>query len=180
MTARGGGYEDAALDANGLGSGPLNACNRLGWYVGAFIAGSTKGVRILDVNGNIINDPKTGDKGVPLFNNIRSQGYVDMADAMVKGDLLFLDTCPYFNDFRKDFSAHKVQYKERQTIVESKPDVKKRLGRSPDFSDALLAAEWVQSNRPQEFDYKRHNEGGGFMPGSGGSTITGGLLNTRF
>jgi len=179
VTARGGGYEDAALDANGLGSGVLNACNRLGWYVGAFIAGSTKGIRILDVNGNIIDDPKPSDKGVALFNNIRSQGYVDMADEMRRGELMFLADVAYFQDFRKDFAAHKVTYKERQAIVESKIELKKRLGRSPDFSDALLAAHWVEYNRPSDFDYTPSNEDGPSFGGTSG-TITGGLLNRRF
>ena len=178
VTARGGGYEDAALDAVGIGAGVLNACNRLGWYVNAFVAGSTKGVRILDRYGNIIDDPGQNDKGVPLFNNIRSQGYVDLADELVKGALKFKADIPYFQEFRKDFAAHKVDYKERQSIVESKRELKKRLGRSPDYSDALLAADWVDKNRPQDFEYDGEVSGG-FGGGSGG-TFTGGLLNSRF
>lgn len=181
VTARGGGWEDSAIDAVGIGSGVLNACNRLGWYVNAFIAGSTAGVRILDQNGNIFDNPKPGDKGIALFNNIRSQNYVDMADDMVKGELLFLDDLPHFQEFRKDFSAHKVLYKERQTIIESKPELKKRLGRSPDYSDALLAAYWVDKNRPEEFTYKSSNDSDGGGGGFGGSpTIMGGLSNNRF
>ena len=179
VTARGGGYEDAALDANGIGAGVLNACNRLGWFVGAFIAGSTQGIRILDVHGNVIDAPKPGDKGVALFNNLRSQGYVDMADELEKGELMFLEDCPFFQDFRKDFAAHKVQHKERQTIIESKADVKKRLGRSPDFSDALLAAHWIDYNRPPDFEFhSSSDDSGGF--GSSSGTFTGGLLNSRF
>lgn len=180
VTARGGGYEDAALDAIGIGTSVLDACNRLGWYVNAFIAGSTKGLRILDMYGNIIDDPKPDDKGIPLFNNIRSQGYVDMADEMVKGDLLFLNTLDLFSEFRKDLAAHKVEYQERKTIVEGKEKLKARLGRSPDHSDALLAAYWIRQNRPQDFEYTPSSDGGGFLGGSGSSTLTGGLLNRKF
>lgn len=154
VTARGGGYQDAALDAVGIGASVLDACNRLGWYVNAFVAASTKGIRILDQYGNIIEEPKPEDKGIPLFNNIRSQNYSDMAEEMKVGTLTFLNTLSQFQEFRKDLSAHTVTYKERQTIVESKPDVKKRLGRSPDYSDALLAAYWIHKNRPEEFIYE--------------------------
>lgn len=178
VTARGGGYEDAALDAIGIGASVLDACNRLGWYVNAFVAGSTKGIRVLDRFGNIIDDPKPEDKGIALFNNIRSQNYVDMADEMVKGELLFLDTLDMFNEFRKDLAAHKVEFQERKTIVEGKEKLKARLGRSPDHSDSLLAAYWIEKNRPQDFNYKSESSGspGGFE----GPTLTGGLLNRKF
>lgn len=186
VTKRGGGYEDAALDANGIGAGVLNACNRLEWYVNAFIAGSTKGIRVLDRYGNIIENPNEKQKkdSIALFNNIRSQGYSDIADEIEKGLLLFLEGVKFFQEFRKDLSAHKVTYKEKQTIIESKPDLKKRLGRSPDYSDALLAAHWVEHNRPQDFTYEPTKPDNGDEPDGFGSigdgTLTGGLLNSKF
>jgi hypothetical protein len=59
--------------------------------VRAFNAGSTKGVRQLDRHGRVV-DGKDG--GTPLFDNIRSQGYYDMSEAMHTGGLQLLDTLP--------------------------------------------------------------------------------------
>ena len=183
VTARGGGYESAALDAVGIGASVLDACTRLGWYVNAFVAASTKGIRLLDRFGNIIDDPRTEDKkdSIPLFNNIRSQNYSDMAEEMKVGTLLFLDTLKLFSEFRKDLSAHMVTNKERQTIIESKPELKKRLGRSPDYSDALLAAYWIEKNRPHEFIYEpRAKDDEEPFSGYGASPRLGGLPSSRF
>ncbi|WIE74495.1 hypothetical protein [Curtobacterium sp. MCSS17_007] len=182
VQSRGGGYEDAAIDAVGIGSGVLDACNRLGFYVQAFIAGSTVGIRVLDKYGVIIDDPTPAQKkdSIALFNNIRSQNYSDIATDLEKGTLLFFEDVPHLQEYKKDLSAHKVKFKERQTIIESKPELKLRLGRSPDYSDALLAAYWVDKNRPQDFAYESpksdDEDDGGFR----GTTMTGGLLNKRF
>lgn len=172
---RGGGSATAAVDVVGIGSSVLDACNRLGFYVQAFNAGSTKGVRGLNHYGSVIENPKPEDKAIPLFNNIRSQCYSDMGDAIKRGELVWLRTVSYFSDFKRDFSSHVLEYKERQTIVESKPKMKARLGRSPDYSDSLLAAWWCQANEHQVFEAPDESTSNAF-----GGGITSGLLNTRF
>jgi hypothetical protein len=180
---RGGGYDVAAVDVVGIGSSVLDACNRLDFYVQAFNAGSTKGIRGLDPYGNIIDRPEADDKTIPLFNNVRSQYYSDMGDAIKKGELLWLRTVQYFHEFKRDFSSHMIEYKERQTIVESKIKMKSRLGRSPDYSDSLLAAWWCRSNAPEHFHYDDNPTDTSSNDGYGSnsdSPITSGLLNSRF
>lgn len=141
------GYDHAAVDVVGIGASVIDACNRLGFHAKAFNAGSNKGVRMLNRGGTVTEAKST--EAVPLFNNIRSQCYYDMAEAAHKGELKFLDGLPDYAELKRDLGAHKYEVKERQIIVESKDKLKERLGRSPDFSDAIMAAWWVRdSGRP--------------------------------
>lgn len=138
------GYDRAAVDAVGIGASVYDACMRLRFYVQAFNAGSTEGVRVLDRHGQVADDRYHGDGGVPLFNNIRSQNLYDMAQAMHTGELNVIEDLPYLDELKKDMAAHTFEVRERQTVVESKQKLKKRLGRSPDYLDSLQAAWWCE------------------------------------
>lgn len=142
---RGVGYEHAAIDAVGIGASVLDACNRLGFKVQAFNAGSTKGVRQLDRYGQVVERPYAGQEGTPLFDNIRSQGYYDMAEAMHTGALQLLDDLPHADKLRRELAAHHYETRERQVIVEKKDKIKAAIGHSPDFADSLLAVWWCKA-----------------------------------
>lgn len=170
---RGGSSDHAALDVVGIGASVLDACNRLGFYVQAYNAGSTKGVRQLDHNGDVI-DPEDNDrKGVPLFNNIRSQTFYDMAQAAQKGELTFLEDLPHYAELKRELSAHHYTPKERAIVVDDKKKVKERLGRSPDFADSLQAAWWCKSNVREQFDFASH-------PAKGSESYVGSLYEQVF
>lgn len=136
------GYDHAAVDVVGVGASVQDACNRLGFHVKAFNAGSTQDVRLLTRHGNV-EDRKIG--GTLLFNNIRSQCYYDMAQAAHQGHLRFLSGLPHYNDLKRDLVSHQYEVRERQIVVESKEKLKERLGRSPDFADSVMAAWWIKS-----------------------------------
>lgn len=140
--------DHAAVDVVGIGASVQDACNRLGFKVRAFNAGSTKGVRLLDRHGRVIEQPKSLHDGVPLFDNIRSQGYYDLAQAMHTGSLLLLEELPHADKLRRELAAHHYEVRERQTIVEKKDKIKASIGHSPDFADSLLAAWWCKTYRP--------------------------------
>lgn len=131
------GYRNAAVDAVGIGASVVDACERLGFSVQQFNAGSTEGVR--------------DEQGVMLFNNIRSQNYWDMAEQSHTGELKYAPGLPYFDDLKKDYSAHNYSTEERKIIVESKKKMKERLGRSPDYSDAVQAAFWAKNTNQNAF-----------------------------
>ncbi len=139
------GYERAAVDVVGIGASVLDSCNARGFYVQAFNAGSTDGVRELDRFGNV--QQQHSAEGIRLFNNIRSQTYYDMAQAAHTGEMYFLEDLPHYSDLKRDLAAHQYETKERQTIVESKDKLKARLGKSPDFSDSVMAAWWCRANQ---------------------------------
>ncbi|MFF6951814.1 hypothetical protein ACFZAD_24545 [Streptomyces iakyrus] len=172
---RGIGYNHAALDVVGIGASVLDACNRLGFHVRAFNAGSTHGIRRLDRWGNILKNPRPEDEAqtIPLFDMIRSQNFYDMAQAAHKGELLFLRELPYYAELKRDLADHKYETVERKTVVESKKRMKVRIGRSPDYADSLQSAWWVRANEGEQFDFA--------IPSlSDSQTMTGGLLEQTF
>jgi hypothetical protein len=103
-------------------------------------------VRQLDRHGRVVEGK---DGGTPLFDNIRSQGYYDMSEAMHMGQLMLLDGLPYADKLRRELGAHHREVRERMTIVEKKDRIKAALGHSPDFADSLLAAWWCRTYRPR-------------------------------
>jgi hypothetical protein len=112
----------------GIGASVQDACNRLGFKIRAFNAGSTKAVRQLDRYGNVKQDGKHAIEGTPLFDNIRSQGFYDLAEAMHTGQVKLLDTLPHADKLRRELGAHHYEPRERQIIVEKKDKIKAAIG----------------------------------------------------
>lgn len=144
---RGIGYQQAAVDVVGIGASVLDSCNRLGFKVRAFNAGSTKAVRQLDRWGKVIERPRPGVEGTPLFDNIRSQGFYELAEALHTGALVFHEELPDADRLRRELAAHHYENRERMVIVEKKDKIKAAIGHSPDYADSLLAAWWVKTYR---------------------------------
>jgi hypothetical protein len=98
-----------AVDVVGIGASVQDAC-------------------MLGKRGEVIENPRSVDDGTPLFNNIRSQGYYDMAQAAHQGNMLFLEGLPYYDNLRGEMGAHHYVDKERLTQVEEKAKIKAAIG----------------------------------------------------
>ncbi len=61
-----------------------------------------------------------------------------MSQAAQEGTFKVWRQVPYLEELRKDLLAHTYEVTDKQFIVESKKKMKKRLGRSPDFADAVV------------------------------------------
>ena len=85
---------------------------------------------------------------MPLFDNIRSQGFYDMAQAMHTGALQLHADLPFLDKLKRELGAHHYETRQRQVIVEKKDKIKAAIGHSPDFADSLLAAWWCRTYRP--------------------------------
>lgn len=148
--ARKVGSINAAVDIVGIGESVGDSCNRLGFKIQRFNAGSTTGVRTLDDTkqyGEAKVDPD-GIKGTRLFDNIRSQNFYDMAEAANAGTMTFDPALPHYDELCTQLEAHGYTTKERIIIVDKKePTVKARLGKSPDVADSLQAAWWVKQKK---------------------------------
>ena len=75
-----------------------------------------------------------------MYDMMRSQSYWEAAQAGQRGELKIWRGCPYFEDLRKDLLAHTYAITDKMICVEPKIKMKKRLRRSPDFSDAFVMA----------------------------------------
>lgn len=139
----------AAVDIIGIGESVGDSCNRLGFTIQRFNAGSKQGVRTLDDTkdyGDARIDQE-GRKGVPLFDNIKSQNYYDMAQAANTGEITFDPNLDHYDELCSQLEAHGYTTKERLIIVDKKDVVKTRLGKSPDLAEAFQAAYWVSKRK---------------------------------
>lgn len=143
------GSINAAVDIVGIGESVGDSCLELGFKIQRFNAGSKKGVRTLDDTKQFQEakvDPE-GEKGVPLFDNIRSQNFYDLADELNTGKMTLDPSLPFYDELCTQLEAHGYTTKERMIIVDKKDAVKARIGKSPDLADSLQAAYWVRQKK---------------------------------
>jgi len=143
------GSNNAAVDIVGIGESVGDSCNRLGFKIQRFNAGSKMGIRRLDDSKQygFVEINKSGIKGIPIFDNIRSQNFYDMAEAINIGELTFSPNLPYYEELCSQLEAHGCENKEKMIIIEKKDQIKKKIGKSPDIADSLQAAWWVSKRK---------------------------------
>ncbi len=132
------GYEHIAVDAVGVGGGVVDACRAKEFYVQEYKAGS--------------NDVRRDANGLPQFDNIRSMSFWDVSDALQKGDFTIYKSIDHYQELKKDLVVHTYEITDKVTKVESKSQLKKRLGASPDFADALSIAWWASQQEVDNYD----------------------------
>lgn len=124
MKKNGVGYEQVWIDAVGNGGGVVDSMRRRQFYVNSFKSGE----RSTDLH----------EDETPKYDMLRSERYYKMAQAGQAGTLKIWAECPWYDEFKRDLLAHTYEVTDKQFIVESKTKMKKRLGRSPDFSDSAM------------------------------------------
>lgn len=128
------GYENAGVDGVGLGAGVIDKCREKKFFVQTFKAGYAADKEI-----GIFEEQRVAD-----YKDLRSQAYSEMVQEMDDGKFKIYEGIPFIENLKQDLLAHKVFYEDKITTVESKKIMKKRLGRSPDYSDALAGAHWLK------------------------------------
>lgn len=120
---RGVDPEDAAIDTVGLGAGTWDTLNTLGHQCHAFVAGA----RAVEQEDTMFR-----------FKNRRSQAWWNLREMLRKGELCFEE-----EDRRLFEELSTPRYRitgDKVIVVESKDDIKKRIGRSTDAADAVVMA----------------------------------------
>jgi hypothetical protein len=117
--------ERRGVDDSGLGGGVTDRLRELKVRCEPVIAGSSA-----------VNDKE--------FVNLRAELWWALREALNAGDLAL----PADHKLEAELTAVKFSYDSRGRVrIESKDDIKKRLGRSPDRADALTIANWVRVRR---------------------------------
>ena len=124
-----------AVDAVGNGGGVVDGCRDEDFQVVEFKSGSTKDLELTKVD-------KT-----PKYNNIRSQSGWKMAKDLENGKATIYKNAPYREEFQKDILGHTFNTDGKRTNLDPKDDVKKLIGRSPDFFDSAMMGYWVKHNK---------------------------------
>ena len=117
------------VDGVGMGAGVVDICRSRGAYVQDLVAGA-KAVEREDTSGDVI---------VLKFKNLRSQMWWEFREKLRLGKFVL----PQELDPRLISDLTVPRYtieKDKMIVVESKDDIKKRLGRSTDYGDAVVQA----------------------------------------
>ncbi|MAT59849.1 MAG: hypothetical protein CMF23_17885 [Ignavibacteriae bacterium] len=116
------------VDGVGVGAGTVNALKELGIKVQNIIGGE-KPIKIKETEFT--------------FNNLRSQMYWQMREDLKNGEICL----PNDPDLISDLCAPTWKINDKVIIVEGKPEIRKRLGRSPNKGDAAVYWNWVRVPR---------------------------------
>lgn len=113
------------VDGVGVGAGTVNALKEIGLKVNNLIGGE----RQIEIKGQ-----------TELFNNLRSQMYWQTREDIKSADVWV----PNDPELIADLTAPKWTETDKVIKVESKDDIKKRLGRSPNKGDAFVYWNFVR------------------------------------
>jgi len=116
------------VDGVGVGAGTINALKELNYRVTNLIGGAKAYIM---------------PKNTYRFKNLRSQMWWQMREDLKTGDLKI----PNDEELIADLCSPTYKDNDQYIIVESKDDIKKRLGRSPNKGDAAVYWNWVRKQR---------------------------------
>lgn len=160
------GIDNTAVDAVGLGAGLVGDLVTEGLHPYEFMSGSPP-------------DPAIGLPGVadvPMnFDKLRSQMIYLYARGIELGIIKHFKGCPYLNELQKEAMMHNFEITDKVLRVESKEQIKKRLGLSPDLFDAVIMALYVALRPVQPFPSSEDDD-----TDSSSAPITSGLIGSSF
>jgi len=115
------------VDGVGVGAGTVNALKEIGR-------------KIINLKGS---ESPVRHSGEEDFNNLRSQMWWQMREDL----RLNLIALPPDEELIADLVTPKFEIKNGKIVVESKEEIKKRLGHSPNKGDAAVYWNWVRTGR---------------------------------
>lgn len=125
--------EYIGVDSVGVGAGTVNECERLGMRIRALNGGEKAAV--IYENGRIQTD---------TFLNLRSQMLWALREDLRNGEIAM----PFDEEAFVDLTTPRwIEQSDKSVRVESKDEIKKRLGRSPNKGDAIVYWNWVRKAR---------------------------------
>ena len=127
----------------GYGGGTADKLKELGLYVIQFNGGSKAEPH---VDETLLDEDGKGVLESALHRNLRSQAYWRLAMDLQLGRLAL----PYDEELWEDLMAVRWEPKLGKVVVEEKPNVVERLGRSPDKGDAVVIWNWVRERFSEE------------------------------
>jgi hypothetical protein len=80
-----------------------------------------------------------------LFKNLRAETYWDLREALQKGEYKLPDNKELIQELLS------IHYKVTDKIIqiESKAEMKKRMGHSPDLADAVVISKYCSKGKPE-------------------------------
>ena len=129
MKEKGIGYKNVGVDVVGVGGGVVDAMREQGYYVIDFNSGSSP----------------TKMAGHLLFKNLRAESYWDLREALQKGEWKLSDN----RELIQELLAIRYKVTDKIIQIESKAEMKKRIGHSPDLADAVVISKYCNRGKPE-------------------------------
>lgn len=123
------GYKNVGVDVVGVGGGVVDAMREQGYYIIDFNSGSSP----------------TKMAGHLLFKNLRAESYWDLREALQKGEWKLSDN----RELIQELLAIRYKVTDKIIQIESKAEMKKRIGHSPDLADAVVISKYCNRGKPE-------------------------------
>lgn len=151
--ANGVGYRNIIIDAVGVGGGVVDAMRGLAWYVQSFKGGASVTRDRKNKNKEVIYIED--DDEITNYANLRSYSYWIFRMALQKGHIKIYQYIPNLEDFIEEITNQKYQISEtnNEVAMEKKENIKKRIGRSPDFADSATMGFYCPQARKIEISF---------------------------
>lgn len=137
------------IDSVGVGAGAVNEAKRLKMYVQA-LNGGAKAMPTMD-GAKDVEEGKKAVRNEEKFWNLRASMWWQMREDLRVGRIAL----PNDHDLIADLVTPRWETRNGKILVESKEDIRSRLGRSPDKGDAAVYGNWVRDRtlvKPDEPD----------------------------
>ena len=116
------------IDGVGVGAGTINALKEMS-------------IIVYNLKGGAKPIPEPGS--AYTFKNLRSQMWWELREDLRKGRICL----PNDEELISDLCSPNYKVNDKEIIVESKDDIKKRLGRSPNKGDAAVYWNWARKDK---------------------------------
>lgn len=115
------GYDNISVDSPGVGGGIIDALRARGYFVNSYLGGTP-----------------IDDGGFTKYKNLRTYSYWQFRVKLQNGTLKILRSLPFLEEMIREFTVHEFEVDDKVVELEEKDKVKKKIGRSPDYADAVV------------------------------------------
>lgn len=129
-TANEVGFDNIYIDAVGVGGGVIDSLRGKGYYAKSYKGG----------------EPAKSRNEFTSYNNLRSYSYWQVRLAIQKGELKISKQCNNLDELFRELTATEYIIDDKVVKLVEKEKIKRKLGRSPDFADAMVMGYAPQSS----------------------------------
>lgn len=146
------GYENVAVDGVGIGVGVLASARQVGVEFDVYKSGFAADPELTFEEYAPQKHELSRLEDVVSYNNLRSQMAALFAQGMETGKIKILNSCPHVDKLIEEAQMHHQDTTDKVFRLESKQNIKKRSGKSPDIFDAVVMGLWKQMKKGKKVE----------------------------
>jgi len=146
------GYENVAVDGVGIGVGVLATARDNDVNFAVYKSGFAPDPTLTFEAHAPTESEIERAQDIVSYDMLRSQMAAMFAQGMEQGKIKILDSCPYLKELISEAQTHHQDITNKVFRLESKKDIKKRSGKSPDVFDAVVMGLWLQMKKQKKVE----------------------------